>query len=132
MIAPLVEQFPPADDQEANLPLDASEGLSPPVEAVDAPVEPAEPSRAELLEANARLEADNALMRARLAQLEMPEEKFLPLKRGAAACNPPLHYERVRKLAVAGKIRTRREGKLWFIDPGSVDRYRQSLGLSKK
>jgi hypothetical protein len=129
MIAPLVEQFPPGNDQEANLPLDASEGLSPQVEAAaDAPVDPpVEPETVdELRAAYARVRADNAAMAAKIAALEAPPvERWLPLKRGAAACGLP--YEYVRRLAVARRIGARREGKRLYIDVCSVARHQQRL-----
>jgi hypothetical protein len=140
----LIEQEPPADDQEANLPLDASDGLSPPVEVtvdpaappVDAPVEPDETARLLAVERahSAELAAENAALVVRVAQLEaQKEERWMLLKPGAAACRPPQPYEHVRRLAEANEIRARREIKpgrkrgRWWIEVNSADAYQQRL-----
>lgn len=95
-------------------------------EPVDAPVEPEPETVDELKAAYAKLQEDNAAMAARLAQLEAPpEERWMALKPGAAACGLP--YEHVRRLAVARRIGARREGKRLYIDVRSVERHQQRL-----
>jgi hypothetical protein len=127
-VAGLAEQFePPGDGAAVDPPSRDVDPVGHPSNspAVDAPAEPETVAR--LLAANAELRQKNAAMAARLAQLEAPPERWMPLKRGAAACRPPLPYEYVRRLAAADLIKAKRERRRWFIDVASVDARQQRL-----
>jgi len=123
--APLTEQEPPADPPAEAQPVADAAPL-----VVNPPVEPETVD--ELRVAYARVRVDNEAMAVRIAQLEAaPEERWMLLKPGAAACRQP--YEHVRRLAEANEIRARGEIKpgrtrgCWWIDVNSVDRYQQRV-----
>jgi hypothetical protein len=105
VIAPdLTEEFPelPGDDA-----------------AVDPPAARAAPEPAtvdELQAAVARLESDNAAMKARIAQLEMPlAENWIELKRVARSPRPS-DCEWLRRRCEAQKVEAEKRQGRWFIN----------------
>jgi hypothetical protein len=62
----------------------------------------------------AALQRTVAELEARVAQLEQPPARWLPLK--AAAHDANVKYETARKWAERGLIEARREGKLWLVN----------------
>jgi hypothetical protein len=123
MIASLVEQFPPGNDQDANFPFDASEGLSPQVEAAsDAPVDapPVEPEP-DSIEAWRALVAK---LQARIAEIETPD-RLLLLK--VAAHNEGVAYENLRRWYKGGKVTGEKRDGHVFINHGSLKAFLKPL-----
>lgn len=106
MIAPdLTEEFPPVDPP-------AADAASP----VDQPVEPAEQTVDELKAAYAKLQEDNAAMRARIAQLEaIPEERWVTLKKVARTPRPS-DCEWLRRRCEAQKVEAEKRAGRWYVN----------------
>jgi hypothetical protein len=77
----------------------------------------------------AELRATNARLAARVAELELPPERWAPLKTAAIDCG--VEYETLRSWAVAGFITARREGGRWFVNVPSVQARQPRLGASQ-
>jgi hypothetical protein len=66
----------------------------------------------------AGLRATIAALNARIAELELPPERWAPLKSAAYDCG--VEYETARSWAVSGLITARRERGRWFVDVSSL------------
>lgn len=66
-------------------------------------------------------------LRTRIAELECPPPRWMPLKAAAGECG--LEYEWVRKRAERGLIEARREGGRWHVNVTSL---RQRFSRSRR
>jgi hypothetical protein len=83
----------------------------------------AEPQIAALLAANAELRKMNAAMAARLALLEAPPERWMPLKAAASLAGVP--KETARRRAIDGSITAKRVRSRWYVDFNSLRAWKQ-------
>jgi hypothetical protein len=88
-----------------------------PVAVPDAPIES---------QTISELRATVAQLTARVAELELPPERWAPLKAAAFDCG--VEYETLRSWAVAGLVEARREGARWYVNIVSVRARQRRLG----
>jgi hypothetical protein len=77
----------------------------------------------------AELLATVARLTARVAELELPPENFVPLKTAAFDCG--MVYETLRAWCALGKVEARREGKLWLVNVTNVKERQRRRGQRK-
>jgi hypothetical protein len=110
----LIEEFPPGDAVAA-----PTSDESAAAAAADAPVGATAPEPEtvdELKAANGKLQADNAAMRARIAQLEAPPvENWVELKKVARTPRPS-DCEWLRRRCEAQKVEAQKVDGRWFVD----------------
>jgi hypothetical protein len=73
----------------------------------------------------AALQQTVAQLEARLAKLEQPPAKWLPLKTAAHDCG--VEYETARRSVEHGLIEARREGGRWFVNVVSLKARKERL-----
>ena len=83
------------------------------------PDPPAPQTKADLILRLDEITADNAALRKRVAELELPpDEPMIALKPAAYACG--MDDETVRVWCVAGHVEAAQDGRRWFIRLSSL------------